>query len=123
MHHNGCACASCRPGVIEKEIAQLEKKRGEEVGEQSGPQIGYRRRVLCVISALFLCLQMGQIEIICELKHTKPNSCRSDPTRGLPDMSLSFTVSDDGMSHVSVLSSRRRLQCLNVRVQKSACGC
>lgn len=81
MHHNGCACASCRPVVIEKEIAQL-KKKGEEVGApKSNLAPRYRRRVLFVISALFLCHQMGQTEIICQLKHTKPNSCRSDVTR------------------------------------------
>lgn len=82
MHHNGCACASCRPAVIEKEIAQLKKKKEEEVGApKSNLAPRYRRRVLCVISALFLCRQMGQTEIICELKHTKPNSCRSDLTQ------------------------------------------
>lgn len=33
MHHNGRACASCRPVLIEKEIAQLKKMEdGEEVG-------------------------------------------------------------------------------------------
>lgn len=42
----------------------------------------YRRRVLCVISALFLCFEMGQTKII-EFKHTKPNSCRSALTRSV----------------------------------------
>lgn len=84
MHHNGFACAICRPAAIEKEIAQLrkKKKKGEVVGApKSNLAPRYRRRVLCVISALFLCHQMGQTEIICELKHSKPNSCRSDMTR------------------------------------------
>lgn len=86
MHHNGCACASCRPAVIEKEIAQFKKKRRKKKGEEEvgAPKSNlaprYRRRVLCVISALFLVLQMGQTEIICALKHTKPKSCRSRVT-------------------------------------------
>lgn len=60
MHHNGCACASCRPVVIEKEIAQLKKKKKKKKRRRrsGGPQKSnlaprYCRRVLCVISALF----------------------------------------------------------------------
>lgn len=30
LHHNGRACASCRPVLIEKEIAQLKKMEDEE---------------------------------------------------------------------------------------------
>lgn len=57
LHHNSCACASCSPAVIEKEIAQLKKGvvffffffpwrvGGGGGGVQSGPQILSARAV------------------------------------------------------------------------------
>lgn len=70
LHHNGGACASCSPAVIEKEIAQLKGKKGRGCWGGQQKQSGPRRRVLCVISALFppLRLQMGQTEIIYAVK-------------------------------------------------------
>lgn len=74
------------PSWLKRKLHSWKKKRRRR--RSGGPQKSnlaprYCRRVLCVISALFfLCLQMGQTEIISELKNTANlNSCRSNLTR------------------------------------------
>lgn len=85
LHHNGRACASCRPVLIEKEIAQLKKMEDEEeVGvypprhTKSNLDPRYCRRVLRVISALFLSPNGAKRGYLAVKPHQTPQ-VQSDP--------------------------------------------
>lgn len=85
LHHNGGACASWRPAVIEKEIAQLKKtkRRRSWVGapkKQSGPQIPPARAVRNQC-ALFCVTKWGKLRLPATPKTQHPNAGQKWPGR------------------------------------------